>query len=57
MFVKQKGRSVSTGRSFIGWGVLLVITLALTACGVSANDTLIVPPPERPTLLYFYTDG
>lgn len=37
-------------------GVAL-LALVISSCGVKPTDSPITPAPDRPTFLYFYTEG
>jgi hypothetical protein len=36
---------------------LLILTSLISACGQQTSDSPVTPAPDRPTFLYFFTDG
>ena len=45
-----------TGRK-VAVASLVVVALLLSGCDSAASSAPITPAPDKPTFLYFYTDG
>ncbi|MCZ6529902.1 MAG: hypothetical protein O6949_06165 [Chloroflexi bacterium] len=45
-----------TGRK-VAVASLVVVALLLSGCGSAASSTQIAPASDKPTFLYFFTDG
>jgi hypothetical protein len=36
---------------------LLILTSVISGCGEQSSNSPVTPAPDRPTFLYFYTEG